>query len=173
VGLVRFSQGRSVTQLLVLILRFALSSYLPLQISIIYPLRLPLRLLPRQKPIENRNILFQALEPLLQLRLHFCVIIAQFLVKVLAVRRRAHRGAENRLHDERVVRLECVAVGIAERVGELFVRVRNVVAQRLCGEVKGAAKNRQRVVTERVESGGGKRTGSARRDLRWRRVSSP
>jgi hypothetical protein len=37
-----------------------------------------------------------------------------------------------------VVGLEGVAVGVTERVGELFVRVGEVVAESLSGEVKAA-----------------------------------
>jgi hypothetical protein len=83
-------------------------------ILFVYPMHLPLRLLPRQKLIQDGNILLQALQPLLQLGLHLCVVITELLVEILSVGCGAHGCTEDWLHDERVVGLECVAVGIAE-----------------------------------------------------------
>jgi hypothetical protein len=97
---------------------------------------LPLRLLPRHELLQDGKVLLKATEPLLQLSLHLCVVITQLVVKVLPVRGRAHGGAEDGLHNERVVRLEGVAVGVAERVGEFFGRVGDVVAEGLGGEVE-------------------------------------
>ena len=97
---------------------------------------LPLGLLPRQELIQNRNILLQSLEPLLQLGLHLGVVVSQLLVKVLPVRRRAHGSVEDWLDKEPVVGLEGVAVCLAERVGEFLGRVGDVVAEGLRGEVE-------------------------------------
>jgi hypothetical protein len=97
---------------------------------------LPLRLLPRHELIQDGKVLLEALEPLLKLSLHLCVVVAQLVVKVLPVWGRAHGGAEDGLHNERVVRLEGVAVGVAERVGEFLGGVGDVVAEGLSGEVE-------------------------------------
>jgi hypothetical protein len=100
---------------------------------------LPLRLLTSSKRPQDCHHLLQRRQPLLQLRRDLALITAQLGVKVLAVRRCAHGGAEDGLDDERVVRLEGVAVGIAEGVGELFGGVVEVVAETLGGEVEAAA----------------------------------
>jgi hypothetical protein len=98
--------------------------------------RLPLCLLPRHELVQDSKVVFEALKPLLKLSLHLCIVVAQLVVKVLPVRGRTHGGAEDGLHDERVVRLEGVAVGVAERVGEFLGGVGDVVAEGLGGEVK-------------------------------------
>jgi hypothetical protein len=97
---------------------------------------LPLRLLPGQELLQDSKVLLQATEPLLQLSLDLCIVIAELLVEVLPVWCCTHGGAEDRLHDEGVVGLEGVTVGIAEGVGELLVGVGDVVAEGLSGEVE-------------------------------------
>jgi hypothetical protein len=129
---------------------------------------LPLRLLPLQELIQHRDILLEALEPLLQLRLHLRIVGSQLLVEVLPVRCRAHGGAEDGLHDEGVMWLEGVAVGFAEGVGEFFGGVRDVVAEGLGGEVEGTV-----LVLVVVMKGVSWPTGSAIRGPRWPRASSP
>jgi hypothetical protein len=97
---------------------------------------LPLRLLPRHELVQDGKVLLQALEPLLELSLHLRVVVTQLVVEILPVGGRAHGGAEDGLHDEGVVWLEGVAVGVAERVGEFFGGVGDVVAESLGGEVE-------------------------------------
>ena len=77
---------------------------------------LPFRILPLQKRLQNRNNLHQRTQPRLQLTLHLRLtpLCPQLRIKVLTVRTRAHRSAENRLHHEGMVRFERVAVGGAE-----------------------------------------------------------
>ena len=103
---------------------------------------LPLPLLRRKERLQNPHPLLQRLQPTLQPLLHSRLIVAKLGVKVLAVRARAHGGAEYRLDEERVVLLERLAVGFAETDGELFVRVREVVAEGLGGEVEAAVVRR-------------------------------
>lgn len=74
----------------------------------------PLRLLPRHKLIQNAHDPLQALQPRIQLLAHPGLIIPQLRVKVLPIRRRAHRGAENRLHDERMMLLQRPTVRVSE-----------------------------------------------------------
>jgi hypothetical protein len=97
---------------------------------------LPLCLLPRQELLQDSKILLQATEPLLQLSLDLCIVVAELLVEVLPVWCCAHGCAEDGLHNEGVVWLEGVAVGIAEGVGEFLVGVGDVVAESLGGEVE-------------------------------------
>lgn len=96
---------------------------------------LPLRLLTPRKYPQNPHHLLQPRQPLFQLRTHLRLIATQLSIKVLTVRRSAHGGAEDGLDDERVVRLERVAVSVAEGVGELFGRICEVVAKALGCEV--------------------------------------
>lgn len=103
---------------------------------------LPLRLLTPHKLLQNPHTLLQTHQPSIQLLIHPLLIIPQFGIKVFPVRRRAHRGAENRLDDEAVVRFERVAVGVAEGVGEFFGLVGEVVAEALGGEVEAAVMRR-------------------------------
>ena len=99
---------------------------------------LPLRLLPRQKLVQDAHAFLQSTQPLFQLGLHLRIIISQLLIEVLPVWCCAHGKVENGLYDERVVGLEGLAIGIAERVGKFFGRVGDVVAEGLGGEVKAA-----------------------------------
>jgi hypothetical protein len=108
-------------------------------VNAFHPIRvshLPLRLLPSQELLQDSKVLLQATKPLLELSLDLRIVIAELLVEVLPVWCCAHGGAEDGLHDEGVVRLEGVAVGIAEGVGELLVGVGDVVAEGLSGEVE-------------------------------------
>ena len=90
---------------------------------------LPLRLLPVQEPLENRNNFLQRRQPRPQLTLHplLIALTRKLRIEVFAVRTRAHRSAEDRLHQERVVRLERTAVRGAERGRDLFGRVSEVL----------------------------------------------
>jgi len=100
---------------------------------------LPLGLLPCQELVQDGNILLKAGKPLLQLGLYLCVVVAQLLVEILPVGRCTHGSAEDGLHDEGVVWLEGVAVGIAERVGEFLGGVGDVVTEGLGSEVEAAS----------------------------------
>lgn len=86
---------------------------------IIYTPDLPLRLLPLQKPLQHRNNFLQTSKPHPQLTHNLLLILAQLDIEILPVRTRAHRGAEDGLHHEGVVRFQRVAVGGAEGGGEL------------------------------------------------------
>ena len=97
---------------------------------------LPLSLFPGQELVQCSNNLLQCSQVALELLLDLRIITAKLSVEVLPVWCGAHGGAEQRLDDERVVRLEGVAVGIAEGVGELLLGVRDVVAEGLGGEVE-------------------------------------
>ena len=93
-------------------------------------------LLPCQKRVQDSEELLQRCEPLFQLSLDLAVIIAKLAVEVLAVRCSAHGSAEDGLDHEGVVGLECVAVGVAEGVGELLGGVGDVVTETLSSEVE-------------------------------------
>lgn len=99
---------------------------------------LPLRLLAGSESGQDSELLLESGQPLLKLSRDLCLVISELGVEVLAVGGGAHGGAEERLDDERVVRLERVAVGLAERVGELLGRVGGVVAEGLGGEFEAA-----------------------------------
>lgn len=116
---------------------FALS-FISLSLSTFWFRCLPLRLLLLLESLDDGDDALEGGEPLLELLLDFGLVVAQLGVKVLAVRGGAHGGAEDGLDDERVVRLERVAVGRAERVRQLLARVLDVLAQRLRGEVEAA-----------------------------------
>lgn len=75
---------------------------------------LPLRLLPVQESLKNRNILLQTRQPNLQLRSHFLRISTQLRIKVFSVWSRRHGGAEDGFNHEGVVWLEGGAVGVTE-----------------------------------------------------------
>jgi hypothetical protein len=108
-------------------------------VNAFHPIRvshLPLGLLPGQELLQNSKVLLQTTKPLLQLTLDLRIVVTELLVEVLPVWCCAHGGAEDGLHDEGVVGLEGVAVGIAEGVGEFLVRVGDVVAEGLGGEVE-------------------------------------
>lgn len=101
---------------------------------------LPLGLLGVQEALENLQVLLQRAQPGSQLLLHLGLVAAglrQLGVKVLAVRGRAHGGAEDGLDEEAVVRLERVAVSRAERCAEFFIRLGQVLAESLSSEVQG------------------------------------
>lgn len=86
------------------------------------PYHLPLRLLPVQKPLQNRNDPLQRSQPSLQLLLYplFLPLPGKLSVEVLAVRTRAHRGAEDGLHHEAVMWFQSIAVRGAEGGREFF-----------------------------------------------------
>lgn len=86
--------------------------------------------------LDNGDDALKGAQPLLELLLYLSLVIAELGIKVLAVRGGAHGGAEDGLDDERVVGLEGVAVGGAERVGQLLRGVLDVLAQGLSGEVE-------------------------------------
>lgn len=90
--------------------------------------------------VQCSNNLFQRGQVALKLLLDLSIVAAKLGVEVLPVWCGAHGGAEQRLDDERVVGLECVAVGIAEGVGELLLGVRDVVAEGLGGEVEATSR---------------------------------
>lgn len=100
--------------------------------------RLPLRLLPRLERLQNRHLPLQRLQPLPRRRVHLAGVVAQLGVKVLAVRRRGHGGAEDGFHEEGVVGFERVGVGGSEGGGELVGGVDEVGADALGGEVEAA-----------------------------------
>lgn len=102
--------------------------------------KLPLCLLPPHKLLQYRHPLLQRLQPLQHLRSHLGRIIPQLGIKVLSIRTRTHRSAEDGFYEEAVVRLERIAVGGAERGGEFFSGVREVLAEGLCCEVETAVK---------------------------------
>jgi hypothetical protein len=99
---------------------------------------LPLRLLPALELLQNAHDLLEAPKPLIKLLVHAGLIISQVRVESFAVRCGAHGRAENRLDHERVVGFEGVAVGGAERLGELGGGFGEVVAQALGGEVEAS-----------------------------------
>jgi hypothetical protein len=100
--------------------------------------RLPLSLLSRTELLQNGHNLLQRAQPCRQPLIDLGLIIAQLLVKVLAVRGSAHGGAEERLDDEGMVGLEGLAVGAAEGVAELLGWIGEVGAKGLGGEVETA-----------------------------------
>lgn len=71
---------------------------------------LPLRLLSVQETLENSNLLGQGFEPDSELRFHLGLVFAELGVEVLAVWARAHGSAEDWLHEEGVVGLECCGI---------------------------------------------------------------
>lgn len=103
-------------------------------------LRLPLGLLAGREFLQDGHHLLQRREPGLQLLPYLRLVAAQLGVEVLPVRRGAHGGAEDRLDDEGVMRLEGVLVGAAEGVGELLGGVVDVGAEGLGGEVETTGK---------------------------------
>lgn len=124
---------------------------------------LPLSLLPRCKLLQDPDHLLQGPQPDRQRLIDLGLVIAELLVEVLAVRGGAHGGAEDGLDDERVVRLERVAVGAAERGAEFFRGVRDVRAEGLRGEVEATKYNASALgIWERgvvrIENGGRDRT---------------
>lgn len=96
---------------------------------------LPFRLLPPLKPLQNRHLPLQGLQPLPRRLVHLLVIIAQLRVKVLPVRRRGHGGAENGLHHEGMVGFQGAGVGGPEGGRELFGGVLEVRTDAEGGEV--------------------------------------
>ena len=102
------------------------------------PFILPFSLLPRLELLQDRHLLLQRLQPLPRRRVHLRGVVSQLSVKVLAVRRRGHGGAEDGLHHEGVVGFQRVAVGGAEGGGELVGGVLEVGADALRGEVEAA-----------------------------------
>ena len=74
-------------------------------VSSLYLFRLPLRLAPRHKLLQNTHHLLQRRDLPLHRALALIRAPAQFLIKVLPVRRGGHGGAEDRFYDEAVVRL--------------------------------------------------------------------
>lgn len=99
---------------------------------------LPLNLPPPHKPLQNRHLPLQRLQPPPQRLLPLPTLHPNLRIKVFPIRRRAHGGAENRLDEEAVVRLERAAVGRAERGREFVGWVRGVVAEGLGGEIEAA-----------------------------------
>lgn len=89
---------------------------------------LPLRLLAIEKRLDDSNDLVERSEVLAQLLLDLLLVVAELGVEVLAVGAGGHGGAEDGLDEEAVVRLERDAVGAAERVRQLVVVVRQVLA---------------------------------------------
>jgi hypothetical protein len=110
----------------------ALSSNIPHSIY-----TLPLRFLSIQEALQNRNNPLQRRQPRPQLTLHLLLIAlaAKLRVKVFTIRTCAHRGAEDRLHHEGVVRFEGAAVRGAEGCRELFGGSGEVLGERYRGEV--------------------------------------
>ena len=110
----------------------ALSSNIPHSIY-----TLPLRLLSIQEALQNRNNPFQRRQPRPQLTLHLLLIALapKLRVKVFTIRTGAHRGAEDRLHHEGVVRFPCAAIRGAEGGRELLGGGGEVLGERYGGEV--------------------------------------
>lgn len=100
---------------------------------------LPLRFLACGKGPQDLHVLLQRCQPRLKRWLDLAWVVSKLSVEVLAVWGRAHCGAEDGLDHEGVVRLERVAVGVAEGVGELFAGVGGVVAESLRGEVEATS----------------------------------
>lgn len=97
---------------------------------------LPLRLLAVLERLENRHPLLQSLHLARERSGNLGIVATQLRVKVLSVRRGRHGGREDGLDDERVVRLEGVAVGRAEGVRELGCGAVEVMAESLRSEVE-------------------------------------
>lgn len=106
--------------------------------SLLTPLqhRLPLGLLAVEEVLEDADNLCEGGEVGLELGVDLVAVVAELGVKVLAVRAGAHGSAEDGLDDEAVVRLEGVAVGGAERIGQLLGGVAGVLAQGEAGELE-------------------------------------
>lgn len=79
-------------------------------------LLLPLSFLPAQELLQNSNPFLQSLHFLLQAGLHLRAVFAELAVEVFPVWGSGHRSAEDGLDHKRVVRLEGVSVGLAERL---------------------------------------------------------
>lgn len=99
--------------------------------------RLPLRLLPVQERLQNSNNPLQRCQPRLQLTLYLLLISLspKLRIKILSIRTRRHRSAEDRLHHERMVGLEGVAVGGTEGGRHLFGGDGEVLSEGSGGEV--------------------------------------
>lgn len=100
---------------------------------------LPLGFLACLEGLQDGHHLLQRRDLLLHSREDLGLVISQLGIEVLAVRSRGHGGAEERLHHERVVRLEGATIGITEGVGQLLGRVVEVVAEGLSSEVETTA----------------------------------
>lgn len=97
------------------------SSSLP-KISVQLLQHLPLRLLLLQERFQNSNNPPQRCQPRLQLTLHPLLIplSPKLRIEILSIRTRRHRSAEDRLHHERMVGFEGVAVRGTEGGRQLF-----------------------------------------------------
>lgn len=96
-------------------------------------------------------------------------LITQLGVEILAVGAGTHGGAEDRLDEPAMVRLEGGSVGGAEGVGELLRRAGDVGAEGNTGELKATVLSELDVNWTEIE--GYLRTGRARGDPRWRCAS--
>lgn len=99
---------------------------------------LPLGVLAVEEALEDADNLLEGGEVDAEFGLDLVVVVAELGVEVLAVGGGAHGGGEDRLDEEAVVGLEGVAVGVAERVGELLVGLGDVGAQGDAGELEAA-----------------------------------
>lgn len=99
---------------------------------------LPLGLLAVEEVLEDFDNLGQRGEVHLEVVSDLFVVVAELGIEVLAVRAGAHGGAEDGLDDEAVVRLEGLAVGGAERIGNFLGRVGGVLGEGEAGEFETA-----------------------------------
>lgn len=90
---------------------------------------LPLRLLGVQKRLQDGNQLLERRQPSRQFGCDLLRVFTELNVEILAVRTRTHRGAENRLHHEGVVRFERAAVRGPEGDAEFFGYVGEVLGE--------------------------------------------
>lgn len=97
---------------------------------------LPLSVLARLEGLQDSDHPLQGGDLLLHCGNDLGLIITQLRKEVLAVRGRRHGSTEERLHHERVVRLESAAVGFTEGISELLGGVVEVVAEGLSSEVE-------------------------------------
>ena len=104
---------------------------------------LPLRILTRQKLIQNAYNLLQTLQPRVQLLAHSRLVITKLRIEVLPVGRRTHGGTEDGLHDKAMVLFQGIAVCISEGIGQFFGRGAEVPAECLRCEVEAAIEPEQ------------------------------
>ena len=97
---------------------------------------LPLGLFASQELVQNRDVLLQSLQPLIQFLVHTWLVISQLGIEVLSVGCGRHGGGEDGLDDEGVVRLKGLAIGFTEGGGEFFGGSVDVSAEGLGGEVE-------------------------------------
>lgn len=99
---------------------------------------LPLSRLGSLESLQDGDHLLQSSDLLSHCGSNLSLILTQLRIEVLAVWSGRHGSAENGLDEEGVVRLEGVAVGTAEGVGEFRGRVVDVVTEGLDGKVEAS-----------------------------------